>query len=294
MNKSDADASVTNTNGASFTISPSRSPMLDSVRELIEFRELLLFLTWKDVKVQFAQTILGLGWLILRPLLNVIVLTLVFGRLAKIPSEGQPYLLFAFSGVIFWGYFSTVVAKSAMSLVGNAQLLTKIYFPRMFLPMSIALSGCIEFFVTLLLFLLVAGFGYGHVPGPEMWLFPLVMLVLVLASLGVSLWLSALAIDFRDVRHASAYLIQLLMFLAPLVWPASLLAERMGDAADAVLGWYAFYPMVGVIEGGRYALLGGDAVPWQYIVPSAVSSLLLVLSGAWYFRKRERLMADLV
>jgi len=263
------------------------------LRSLVAFRELLLFLVWKDLKIQVAQTVLGFGWLVLRPLLNALVLTLVFGRLARLPSEGHPYLLFLLCGYLPWSYFSGVVSKAAGSLTSNAALVTKVYFPRLLLPIAMVLAGLSEFIVTLVFFLLMRVGLYGYFPGLGLlWmLFPLLLLLVTTAA--ISFWLSALAVHFRDVRQAATYLIQLMMFLAPVIWPLSMMTDRFGMTASA--GFfklaYGLYPLVGVVEGFRRALLGG-AMPWDLLVMGSVTASILFATGVIYFQRSEKRMAD--
>lgn len=288
INKSDAGTQD------EILITPASGNLWPFLKELYNFRELLLFLVWKDIKVQFAQTALGFGWLVLRPLLNVVVLTLVFGKLARVPSDGVPYLLFALSGMLAWSYFSGSVGKAALSLVGNSALITKIYFPRIYVPLSVVLSGLIEFTVTFAIFFVISIGFYHHMPTVALLSLPLAILLLLLTTVGASLWLAALAVDFRDVRHASQYLLQMLMFAAPIIWPLSLLSQRFGPGSEAFLRWYAFYPMVGVVEGFRHALLGTGTMPWEYLGPGFLTATVLISSGLYYFRRREQLMADVV
>lgn len=271
-------------------ISSRQSSLKYYVGELSEYRQILYFLVWKNLKVQYAETVLGFGWLVLRPLLSVLILTTVFGKLAKIPTGDQPYALFVFSGMLVWNYFSGVSSSAANSMTGNAGLLTKIYFPRVFLPASEAISGLVEFSVTLCLFFVFSYIGYGLLPGWHTLFLPLPVGLLMISCLGLSLWLSTLAVDFRDVRYATTFLMQALMFAAPIVWPVSLLAERFGDN---VVGFYALYPVVGTVEGMRYVLLGGEA-PWAIMATSGLSASVLLISGIIFFQRRERLMADKV
>lgn len=260
---------------------------------LVTFRELLTFLVWKDLKVQVAQTALGFGWLVLRPLLNAMVLTLVFGRLARLPSEGHPYLLFLLSGYLPWSYFAGVVGKASNSLTGNAALVTKVYFPRLLLPAALVLAGLSEFVVTLVFFMLVSSFYYGQFPGVGLLWVAVPLLLLLLTTAAVSFWLAALSVKFRDVRHAASYLLQLMMFLAPVIWPLSLLSTRLGLSADAWLIKLVagLYPMVGVVEGFRRALLGGP-MPWDLMGLGFLTASLLFISGIIYFHRSERQMAD--
>lgn len=277
----------------SILITPEGGRFFSYLRSLLTFKELLIFLVWKDLKVQVAQTVLGFGWLVLRPLLNVLVLSVVFGKLARLPSEGHPYLLFLLCGYLPWSYFSGVVGKASNSLTGNAALVTKVYFPRLLLPGALILTGLSEFLVTFLFFMLLSGLHYQHFPGVGLiWLLaPLALMLLTAAA--VSIWLAALSVKFRDVRHAASYLVQLLMFMAPVIWPLSLLSTRFGLPADAwaIKLLSALYPMIGVVEGFRRALLGGP-MPWDLIGFGFITASLLFISGAIHFHRSEQKMAD--
>ena len=274
-------------------ITPEGAHFFSYLRSLLGFRELLSFLVWKQLKVQVAQTVLGFGWLVLRPVLNVLVLTVVFGRLARMPSEGNPYLLFLLSGFLPWSYFSGVVGRSVSSLTGNAALVTKVYFPRLLLPGALILAGLSEFFVTFIFFMLVSVLQYGHFPGFGLLLMLVPLLLLMVTTAAVSFWLAALAVNYRDVRQAASYLLQMLMFLAPVIWPLSLLSQRMGSFADAWLLKLlaALYPMVGVVEGFRRALLGGP-MPWDLLGIGFITATMLLVTGLMYFHHCERQMAD--
>lgn len=274
-------------------ITPEGGRFFSYLRSLPAFRQLLVFLVWKDMKVQVAQTVLGFGWLVLRPLLNALVLTVIFGRLARMPSEGHPYLLFFLAGYLPWSYFSGVVGKAAGSLTGNAALVTKVYFPRLLLPGALVLAGLLELLVTFVFFMLVSTLYYGVFPDLGIARIVVPLLLLLMTTAGVSIWLSALAVRFRDVRQASGYLIQLMMFIAPVIWPLSLLSERLGSAAE---GWVlhllaGLYPIVGVVEGFRRALLGGP-MPWDLLGLGFITAALLLLSGLIHFHRAEQRMAD--
>lgn len=274
-------------------ITPEGGRFAGYLRSLPAFRQLLVFLVWKDMKVQVAQTVLGFGWLVLRPLLNALVLTVVFGRLARMPSEGHPYLLFFLAGYLPWSYFSGVVGKAVGSLTGNAALVTKVYFPRLLLPGALVLAGLLELLVTFVFFMIVSTLYYGFFPDAGLVFIVVPLLLLLMTTAGVSIWLSALAVRFRDVRQASGYLIQLMMFMAPVIWPLSLLQERLGPIADSwVLHLLAgLYPIVGVVEGFRRALLGGP-MPWDLLGLGFITASLLLLSGLVYFHRAEQRMAD--
>lgn len=274
-------------------ISPKGSSLWGYFRSLPPFRELLVFLVLKDLKIQVAQTALGFGWLVLRPVLNALVLTLVFGRLARLPSEGQPYLLFLLSGYLPWSYFSGVTGKAANSLVGNAALVTKVYFPRLLLPTALVLSSMTDLLVTTVFFFAAAIFFYGYVPGVGLLLLIVPLLLLILTTAAISYWLAALAVRFRDVRQAASYVVQLMMFLAPVIWPLSLLAQRfnISDDSSVLRLLIGLYPMVGVVEGFRRTLLGGP-MPWDLLATGFAVTLVLLLSGLIYFNRCERQMAD--
>jgi len=274
-------------------ITPEGGRFLGYLRSLLAFRQLLVFLVWKDLKVQVAQTVLGFGWLVLRPLLNALVLTLVFGRLARMPSEGHPYLLFFLAGYLPWSYFSGVVGKAASSLTGNAALVTKVYFPRLLLPGALVLAGLLELAITFTFFLLVSTLWYDVFPDFGIVMIAVPLLLLLMTTAGVSIWLSALAVSFRDVRQASSYLIQLMMFMAPVIWPLSLLSERLGPIAENWVVKLAagLYPIVGVVEGFRRALLGGP-MPWDLLGLGFITASLLLLSGLVYFHRSEQRLAD--
>jgi len=261
--------------------------------ELVRFRELLLFLAWNSLKIQYAQTSLGFAWLLLRPMLQVAALTLIFGHIARMPSDGMPYPLFVLAALLPWLYFSTVTGKGASSLQANKALLTKVYFPRMYLPFSQLLVGLADLAATFVIFLALGGLWYGRWPGAELLWLPVPLLLLLLTTGGACLWLSALSVSFPDVRQMVGQVLQLLMFAAPVIWPLSVLPDRLGLGPEA-LAWYALYPMVGVVEGFRHALLGTPRLPWELLGPGFASAGVVFATGLLYFRRHEREFADLV
>ncbi|ROH92029.1 ABC transporter permease [Stagnimonas aquatica] len=275
-------------------ITPEGGRLRGYLAALPAFHELLAFLVWKDLKVQVAQTTLGFGWLVLRPMLNVLVMSLVFGKLARLPSDGHPYLLFLLSAWLPWSYFTGVSSKATSSLLGNSALVTKVYFPRLLLPVSLVLGGLLEFLIVFVLFVLLSLAMTGSMPLAGLLWLPLPLLLLLLTTAGASFWLAALAARFRDVRNAASYLLQLLMFLAPVIWPLSLLAQRFGISADQhwLATAYGLYPLVGVVEGFRRALLGSGEIPWQLLGLGFVSGSLLFISGLVYFQRSEKRLAD--
>lgn len=255
------------------------------LRELWAYRGLFFFLVWRDIKVRYAQTVLGAAWAVLQPLLTTVVFSVVFGMLAKVPSDGVPYPVFALTGLVPWTYFSTALTGSSNSLVSNTNLITKVYFPRLVIPFAPVLAGLMDFAVAFVMLLVVMAF-YGMVPTTmSLVVVPALVLAMVVTSAGVGCWLSALNIQYRDVRHVVPFLVQVWMYASPIVYPASLVPERYRML-------YALNPMVGVVEGFRASLLGTQSVSWGVIGLSLAAGLVLMVTGALYFRKTERVFAD--
>lgn len=254
--------------------------------ELWEYRELLYFLTWRDIKVRYKQTLLGAAWAILQPFLTMVVFSLFFGRLAGIPSDGIPYPIFAYAALVPWSFFAGGLNNSANSLVGNANLLKKVYFPRLAIPLSTVLAGVIDFVLAFVVLLGMMLF-YGIVLTVNVLWLPLLVLLALITSLGVGLWLSALNVQFRDVRYTLPFLTQFWLFTTPIAYPSSLLTEPWRTL-------YGLNPMVGVVEGFRWALLGTQSVPGPLLIVSALVALGLLVSGAYYFRRMEKSFADVV
>jgi lipopolysaccharide transport system permease protein len=265
-------------------IEPSKGWQLVNVRELLRYKDLFYSLVWKEIKVLYKQTVLGLAWALIRPLLTMVIFSVVFGRLAKIPSDGIPYPIFAFVALIPWTYFSTAMIASCNSLVGNINLVTKVYFPRLIIPMTPVLSGLIDFGIAFVLLALMMVW-YQIVPTWNAVFLPLLTLIMIGTASGIGMWLSALAIQYRDVKYAVPFLGQILLYAAPVVWPVSLLPSSYRMV-------YGLYPMAGVIEGFRSALFGTNPMPWDLISMGALSTTLILLSGAFYFRRMERVFAD--
>ena len=253
--------------------------------ELVEYRDLFLFLVWRDIKVLYAQTVMGLGWAIMQPLIQIIIFTLIFGKVAGIPTDGIPYFLFSTVAIVPWTYMSTVMTNSGQSLVKDQGMLGKIYFPRIIYPLTPALSALVDFFIATGIIVLAMIY-YSVAPTTNMFYLPLFMLFMFIVPLGVGFWLSALAIRFRDVKFAMPFVIRMLMFSAPIVYSASTIPE-------AYRFWYSLNPIVGVIEGMRASLLG-TAIPWEFIVPGMIVSVVIFLSGAWYFRHMEKIFVDVI
>jgi lipopolysaccharide transport system permease protein len=254
--------------------------------ELWEYRDLLRLLAWRDIKVRYKQTALGAAWAVLQPLLTMAVFSLFFGKLAKIPSDGLPYPVFAFAALVPWGFFSTSLAQASNSLVGNANLIQKVYFPRLVVPISCAGSALVDMCIA---FLVLLGFmvGYRIVPSIHaIWLPAFVVLALI-TSLGAGLWLSALNVRYRDVRYVVPFLLQFWLFATPIAYPSSLLHEPWRTV-------YGLNPMVGVVEGFRWALLDAKTAPGAIVAASALAALTLLVTGALYFRRMEATFADVV
>jgi len=268
------------------TIEPPRAALHIGLSELWRHRELLYFLTWRDIKVRYKQTALGVAWAVLQPLATMAVFSLFFGRLARMPSEGVAYPLFAFAALVPWTFFANGLMQGANSVVLNQNLVTKIYFPRLAIPIATVLAGAVDFVLSFLL--LVALMTYYGVPlSPRMlWIVPFSFLALTTA-LGVAFWLAALNVQYRDVRYTVPFLVQFWLFATPIAYPSTLLSEPWRTV-------YGINPMAGVVEGFRWALLGTGAGPGGMVAVSAVAALLLLLSGAVYFRRMERTFADVV
>ncbi len=253
-------------------------------KELRKYKDLFYFLVMRDIKVIYKQTVLGFLWAIIRPVFTMVVFSIVFGRLAKIPSDGIPYPIFSYVALIPWTYFSTSLNKSTQSLVGNAPMLTKVYFPRLIIPMTPVLAGLFDFIISFsVLGALMAW--YKVVPTTNIIFLPFLVLLMIMTASGMGMWLSALAIQYRDVQHAIQFLVQLLMYTAPVVWPVSIIPEKFRLA-------YGLYPMAGIIEGFRSSLIGANPMPWDLIAVGTVSTFIITLSGALFFRRMERIFAD--
>jgi lipopolysaccharide transport system permease protein len=266
-------------------ITPSRDWSSLRVSELWEYRELVYFLIWRDVKVRYKQTALGAAWAVLQPLATMLVFSLIFGRLARVPSDGIPYPLFSLAALVPWTFFVNGLSQASTSVVVNQQLVTKVYVPRLALPLATVLAGLVDLAIAALV-LFVALLGYRRLPSLEvLWLAPLSLLATA-AALGAGLWLAALNVRYRDVKYVVPFLTQLWLFVTPVVYPASLV-----PAPWRVL--FALNPMVGVVEGFRWALFGG-AAPDRLIACSCAGALVLLWTGAMYFRRVERSFADIV
>lgn len=253
--------------------------------ELRSHRGLFFFLIWRDVKVRYAQTVLGAGWAVVQPVLTMVVFTLVFGRFARIPSDGAPYAVFSLAALVPWTYFATALSSASSSLVGNSNLITKVYFPRLVLPASAVLAALVDFAIALVVLLLVT-LGSGIVPSPmSLILIPVLMAITMATAVGVGCWLGALQVRYRDVKYVTAFLLQIWLYLSPVVYPSSMVPPRFRFV-------FELNPMVAVIDGFRAALIDVTVVPWSEIGRASVVAAVLLLGGVLYFRKAERDFAD--
>ncbi len=272
-------------------IAPKKGWQVIDWRELVAYRDLFWFLTLRDVTVKYKQTILGLGWAVIRPVFSMVVFTVVFGGLASVPSDGVPYALFSFAALLPWTYFSTALNASTGSLVANSGMLTKVYFPRLIIPTTPVLSNLADFGIAFIILLGMMAW-FGVMPTAAVVFLPVLILMMMLTAVGTGLWLSALAIQYRDVNQAMQFIVQLGMYAAPVVWPVSLITEKLPVWGETIRLVYALYPMAGVIEGFRASLLGTTAMPWDLIGIGFASALFMAVTGAFYFKRMERVFAD--
>ena len=272
-------------------IKPRSGWRVVDVKELVRYRDLFKLLVLRDLRVLYKQTALGFGWAVLRPLLTMIIFSVVFGRLASMPSDGVPYPLFAMAAVVPWTYFATALGKSTSSLVGATGMLSKIYFPRLLIPLTPVVAGLVDFAIaSVLLGAMMVWFGVA--PGTQIVFVPLLVLTMVCTAAGLGMWFAALAIQYRDVNQAMPFVVQLMMFAAPVVWPSSLIVSKFPEHESTVRMIYGLYPMAGVVEGFRASLLDTMPMPWDLVATGAASSLVILVSGALYFRRVERIFAD--
>ncbi len=267
-------------------IKPSTGWTALNLKDLWNYRELIYFFTWRDLKVRYKQTILGASWAVLQPVLTMVVFSIFFGGLAKVPSDGVPYPIFSYTALLPWTLFSKALQDASRSLVSSANIISKVYFPRLILPLSSTLAGLVDFMIAFVVLLLMMVF-YGIHPTANLWLLlPLILLALITA-IGVSLWLSALNVMYRDVGHMLPFLNQFWMYITPIAYSSSIVPEKWKFV-------YALNPLTGVVEGFRWALLGTGEGPGITLLISSCIAILITISGLFYFRRMERKFADLV
>lgn len=270
-------------------IEPGNSKIPIDLRALWSYRELFYFLTWKDIKIRYKQTVLGAAWAVIQPLFAMLLFTLFFGRLAHMPSDNIPYPLFAYAGLLPWTFFANAVANSGNSIVASPHLVTKVYFPRMIIPGAVVCAGLVD--LSIAFSILAALLGFYHVPiSVRLLMLPGLILLLSVLTLGMGMWLAAMNVKYRDIRHAIPFLIQFWMFATPIIYPASMLPERYRLL-------YALNPMTGIIEGFRTTLLGsisGVGYDWRSLGISACAAIIVLFYAAHEFRRMEQSFADLI
>ena len=258
-----------------------------NLREILEFRDLLYFLIWRDIKVRYKQTALGVLWVILQPLLAMILFTIIFGKLARVPSDGIPYPLFVYSGLLLWNFFSAALNNSGSSLIANSNLISKVYFPRLIIPASATLSGILDFLISSVIFLGICIFYNATPQVAGIILIPFLLFLVIMVAIGCGLWLSALNVEYRDFQYVIPFLIQIWMFATPVIYPSTLFPEKYR--------WLlALNPMCGIIEAFRAISIGHRPIEWELLGISIVISSLIFISGLFYFKKVERSFADVI
>jgi lipopolysaccharide transport system permease protein len=267
-------------------IRPSRGWVALNLRELWAYRELLYFLVWRDVKVRYKQTALGIAWVVIQPVATTLIFTIIFGNLAHMPSDNLPYAVFAMAGLVPWNFFAGAFARGGASLVGSANLISKVYFPRLIIPLASVLSGLVDFAIVLVLLIALLIF-FGITPTLAIFTLPLFLLLAIATALGVGLWLSALNVQYRDVSYLVPFIAQFWMYATPVVYPTSLIPEQWRLV-------YGLNPMAGVVEGFRWALLGKGEPPGPLLIVSVLFVVMLLVSGAYVFRRMEKTFADIV
>jgi len=268
-------------------IKPQKGWIPVNLRELWQFRDLLYFLSWRDIKVKYKQTALGAAWAVLQPFITMIVFSLLFGKLAKIPSDGIPYPIFVYAGLLPWNYFSTALGSSGNSLVASSNLITKVYFPRLIIPASASLSALLDFFIASIILIGMMFFYHFTPDALGIVLIPFLIFLTFTVAVGCGLWLSALNVEYRDFQYVIPFLIQIWMFATPVIYPATLFPERYR--------WIlTLNPMGGIIEAFRAATLGHQQINWNSLIISSVIGFMIFFTGMLYFRKVERSFADVI
>lgn len=267
-------------------IQPSTGLAALNLGDLWTYRELVLFMVWRDIKVRYKQTLLGAAWAVIQPVLTMLVFNFVFGTVAKVPTEGIPYPIFSYTALLPWGLFTTALNNASRSLTANQNMVTKIYFPRLVLPLSSVLGGLVDFAIAFLI-LIVLMLYYRVTPTAAIWTLPLFLLLTLITALGVALWLSAINVQYRDVNYVLPFLTQFWLFLTPVAYSAKVISAKWQIA-------YSLNPMAGVVNGFRWALLGTSTGPNLYMAVSVAISLTILVSGLFYFRSMERTFADTI
>ena len=268
----------------SVIVPPEEKKQLINWKELWEYKDLFWFLVWRDIKTQYAQSVLGIGWAIIQPVFSMIIFTIVFGNLAKINSEGVPYAIFSYTALVPWTYFSNSLTNSSGSLLLAKNMLSKVYFPRLVIPIAPVLATLVDFCVS---FIILLGMMIWFKITPTIWalMVPLFVLLMSLTAAGIGMWLTALSIQYRDIRYGMNFFVRLLMYASPVIYATSSIPEKYHLL-------YSINPMVGVIEGFRAALLGTRPMPWNFLMIGTGAAIIFFITGALYFRKMENIFAD--
>lgn len=285
MNEKQDQSEVRSDQGQDILIQRRTGLKLLDLKELADYRDLFVFMVWKEIKVLYAQTILGLSWAILQPLIQILIYTIVFGKVAKIGTEGIPYFLFSTAAIIPWTYMSQAMSLSSQSLLTGQAMLGKIYFPRFIFPLTPILAHMVDFLISLVILIGVLVY-YRIPPSTNLLFLPIFLLMMMAVPTAIGLWLSSMAIRFRDVKHAMPFLVRMLIYSAPIVYSASSIQEKYRLI-------YSLNPLVGVIEGFRASILG-TPIPWTYIVPGCFTLIILLLGGAYYFKSMEEVIVDVI
>ncbi len=268
------------------TIKPKKTFSWNDLKEIWQYKELLYFFTWKDFKVRYKQTAIGILWAIFQPFMTMVVFSIFFGKFAKMPSDGIPYPIFVYAGLLFWQFFSTALSQTSSSLISNANIITKVYFPRLILPISGVITKFVDFFIASII---LAGMMvyYGYVPNLSgLWIIPLLLLITFMAAIGGGLFLASINVKYRDVRYVLPYFIQIMLFLTPVIYPASMVGKY---------SWIlALNPMTGVIKAARASLFGNAPINWELLGISFIAVSILLVIGVIFFKKTERHFADIV
>lgn len=253
---------------------------------LWQYRDLLIYLTWRQIKIRYAQSVLGIGWAIINPLIQMFVFTVIFGQLAQISSDGAPYAVFSYVALVPWTYFANGITESSRAMINSADMISKVYFPRLIMPLSVALDQLVDFFIALTLVVILMIL-YQLTPGIDILFLPILIVIMIMCTAGVGMTLGAMSIQYRDVAYSLGLGTRLLMYAAPVVYPASLVPEALRPI-------YALNPMAGVIEGFRSAFLQTNPMPWDLIIIGGISSIVIFIVGVIYFQRREHIFADIV
>ena len=267
------------------TIKPASGWEFLNIKELSQYKDLFYFFVWRNVKTRYAQTILGFSWAIISPLIQIVLFTIIFGKVAKLSSDGLPYALFASVGIIPWNYMSEAMSQSSSSLVTGKHMLGKIYFPRIIFPISAILSKLVDFGISVLILIVILIY-YKVMPSWNLLLFPFFVILAMIFSAAIGTWLSAMAIRFRDVNHAMPFIIRMMMYTAPIIYSASSIPEKYRII-------YSLNPIVGITEGFRARILG-TTVPWQFIWPGIITLIVLLFTGILYFKRMEPTFVDVI